>query len=195
MVNEDKLKELLHDSFDKITFSLENDSKKVNEMSNILNWVVAFLTLFITFVSKDFESSYCCLLPLICLYKCIFVLVVILMIVYKCFLHKYTDTLYKLGNEYQTHYLELKSNLHMIFGKIKSNDESFPVFNVKFRKLEFMPQYEVEKRISKKTRKDEMLDEDRKVNRYGKRLRALFHTMLFLFIIDAAIACILLFIP
>jgi hypothetical protein len=91
-LDEGQIKKLLDETFDKIKSMTDQDTKKLSDLNNGLNWILTFTTIFFVFFyrteadSASKKDEYFLLA-----YKVIFLLLVATLIIHKIFYVKYED--------------------------------------------------------------------------------------------------------
>ena len=138
-MQEEKIKELLSDSIDKLRRIEDIDVKIALEMSNTLNWLTTFATLFFGFMIAIKVPDLYLKDVLVNIYKFSFIFLVFNLITYKFVIMSYESTKKEILSFLDTHYIELKNDLINIKSKLRDEHNIFFNFINSFRDGDFLP--------------------------------------------------------
>lgn len=182
-MQEEKIKELLSDSIDKLRRTEEIDVKIANEMSNTLNWLTTFATLFFGFMIANKVPDFYLINVLVNIYKFSFIFLVINLITYKFVIMSYESTKKEILAFLDTHYIELKNNLINIKSKLTVEHDFFVNFINSFRDGDFLPPGNNE-------RKESLTKNYSKLKFLGWTVKWFYFSAMILFIINFTIATV-----
>jgi hypothetical protein len=188
-LDENQIKKLLEESFGNIQFLANQDTKKLANLNNGLNWILTFTTIFFVFFYKseanlaESKENY-----FLFAYKGIFLLLVVILIVHKVFYVKYEDLKSAYLGTLHSHQIDLKFTYPDWKDKIEKIAPYTTVsFSNSFRNGEFI--YHTRQDIARK----ELKELDNKIIFCGKWIKRTYSIGLFLFILDFILVFIVLF--
>ena len=184
-MQEEKIKELLIDSIDKLRRTEEIDVKIANEMSNTLNWLTTFATLFFGFMINNEIPEFYLKDVLIIVYKGSFILLVITLLVYKFIIKNYESKKKEILAFLDTHFIELKNDLPLIKSKLISEHDFFVNFISSFNKGDFLPSGSVK-------RKKFLSDSYKKMIPLGWSVKWLYYIAFLIFVLNFAVTIVFL---
>jgi len=182
-MTDEQIKELLFDSVDKLRRSEEIDSKMAVEMSNTLNWIIVFATLFFGFMVDPEIADFNYKDELILTYKLSIISLIVLLVIYKFLFNRY-DLIKKVSIDFlDTQYIELKSDLFNVKSRMKKEHNFCVTFINAFRDGEFLCEGN-EKRI------EYYRSQDRKLLKFATILKRLYYGAASVFVINLTIAIV-----
>ncbi|HMJ47871.1 MAG TPA: hypothetical protein VK498_11120 [Ferruginibacter sp.] len=186
---DEEIIDLLEDSFKKIESSAEQDSKKLSDFNNTLNWILTLSTVFFVFYTRlTFLSSSNWELFLSLLSKLFFILLTSILIVHKIFLIKYEDFKGAYLATLRSHCIDLKFNIEELKKKIKVTIPfSTLTFVNSFRNGDFLFHYSKDESIKG------LKKFDRKIIWYGNGLKVTFWAGVVIFWLNFLVIVLILF--
>jgi hypothetical protein len=110
--------DLLTDTFKKLESTANQDSKKLSDMNNALNWILTLTTvLFVFYNNQSFSNCVCFGLIISFLSKSFFVILIVILLVHKIALINYESSKSSFVENLRTHYIELKFNIDILKSK------------------------------------------------------------------------------
>lgn len=182
------LKVLIESAFQKLEKTEDIDSKLSSEKSNTLNWILTLTTLFlgISIQNSKAITNLCLKGELLTTEKVIFAFSVIMLIAYKIVNLAYEKNKKSFLSNLHTHKLELLFDIQLKLRPKLTDEKTFiPTFINRFRKGEFIPDYD-------KDRKEGLKMIDKNISVYGKTLKLIYTLTIIAFIINLATTMILI---
>ena len=184
-MNIENSQKLLSDTIDKLRRTENNDVKVANEMSNNLNWITTLTTLFFGLIINNSESDFCYKEDFALIFKYCFILLVLILIIYKIIIKKYVMIKTDILNMLDTHYIELKSKPQLLQHKLTDQHDFFVNFINSFRDGEYLPP-------GNNDRKKHLDSQYNKLKNIGWSVKWLYKSAIFLFVLNFIIMIVFL---
>jgi hypothetical protein len=139
-MKDDKLKEMIKDSLNKLEETAFLDSKLLTEMNNALSWILTLTTVLFVYYSKFFDGTLSCYeLVATNFGKVLFLVSLGLFLIHKISLLQYEKIKGLYQKSLRTHALELKYDLNQLRKNIPSTGISIFDFINHFRNGKLIP--------------------------------------------------------